>query len=201
MSTEEIQGGSASNSDEGSALREEATEQVINADGYQKKNRELLAELKKEREAKAEFQKQLDAIETQKLADSGQKDELIKRLQTQLSERETKLKESTNTFAMKTVKAQFSDAARAMGCEKPHLALKLANLADVSVSTDDFSVDADSIKAALEAVKDEAPELFRKNVPAPRDGTPSTSAIRGSGSVTAESSLDELKAAFNRLPR
>jgi hypothetical protein len=188
MTTEEIAGGSASDSAEGSAPREENTEQVNNAEAVAKKNRELLAELKKEREARVESQKQLDAIETQKLADSGQKDELIKKYQDQTKALEEKLKNSTNTFAMKTVKHQLKEAARAMGCEKPELVLKLANLSDISVSTEDFTVDTDSVKTVLEAVRDEAPMLFKKSVAPPRDGTPTTD-------ETKSGYLAELKAA------
>lgn len=172
MTTEDPTQGSALNPEDGSATPDGNKEQVNNAEAVARKNRELLAELKKEREAKAEFQKQLDDIETQRLADSGQKDELIKKLQDQIKATEEKLKGTTNTFATKTVKAQLREAARAMGCEKPDLVLKLANLSDISVSTEDFSVDSDSLKGVLEAVKNEAPELFKKQAAPPRDGNP-----------------------------
>jgi predicted nuclease with TOPRIM domain len=143
------------------------------AAGVFKKNQELLSKLKELQTKASEAQSRLDEIEQTKLMETGQKDEVIKRLQTQIKEREDKLKVTTQSFALKIINAQVADQARAMGCDKPEILLKLADLSTVSVM-DDFSVDSDALKAAIERVKVDLPELFKKQVAAPRDEVPAS---------------------------
>lgn len=147
------------------------TQVVKNPDAVLKKNRELLAKLKEKADREKELADKLAQIEQEQLANAGKKDELIEQLKKSVREKEDKLKATVQTFALKSVNQQVLEAARAMGCEKPEVAMKLADLADVTVG-DDFSVDADALKSALEKVKEEVPQLFKKNVAAPRDGSP-----------------------------
>lgn len=147
-------------------------EQVMNPQAVLKKNRELLARLKAEQDRAKEAQEKLDALEQDKLATAGKKDELIEQLKKQLKEKGDELKGVTQTFARKSVNSQILEAARAMGCDKPEVVIKLADMSDVTVG-DDFSVDRDALKSALEKVRDEVPTLFKKTPMAPKDGTPS----------------------------
>lgn len=149
------------------------SETVKNPAGLISKNRELLSKLKAEQDKAREVQERLAQLEQEQLAAAGKKDELIENLKKQVREVGDKLKGVTQTFALKSVNAQVLDAARAMGCEKPEVVMKLADLSEVTV-TDDFSVDHDALKMALEKVKEGVPELFKKQVTAPKDGTPAS---------------------------
>lgn len=166
------------------------TETVKNPAGLITKNRELLAKLKAEQEKARESQERLAQIEQEQLAAAGKKDELIDNLKKQVKETGEKLKTVTQTFALKSVNSQVLDAARAMGCEKPEVVMKLADLSDVTV-TDDFSVDHDALKNALEKVKEGVPELFKKQVSAPKDGTPAS--FTGGAKPVSAMSIAELQ--------
>jgi len=174
--------------------QESTTDAVKNPDAVLKKNRELLAKLKEKSEAEQKLKEQLEQIEQDKLAQSGKKDELIDSLRKQIRERDEKLKTVTQTFAFKTVDQQVLDAARDMGCTKPEMIKKLADLSGVTVS-DDFSVDRDALKLALEKVKEDLPELFKKTPSAPRDGTPA--AIMQTNEV-GKMSIKELQDAYRK---
>lgn len=151
--------------------QESQTEVVKSPDAVLKKNRELLAKLKEKSEAEQKLKEQLEQIEQEKLVSSGKKDELIESLKRQVREREEKLKGVTQTYALKSVDQQIFAMAMEMGCEKPEVVKKLADLSDVTVG-EDFLVDRDALKMALEKVKDDVPALFKKQLSAPRDGVP-----------------------------
>jgi len=172
---------------------ETSTEEVKNPDAVLKKNRELLAKLKAEQERNRENAEKLEALEQEKLAQAGKKDELIESLKKQVKEREEKVKGLTQTFALKSVNAQVLEAARAMGCEKPDVVMKLADLSDVTVG-DDFSVDQEALKLALGKVRDEVPTLFKKAPIAPKDGTP-TNQTEGTKPLS-QMSVAELQALY-----
>lgn len=170
MSQEEISNGDTTTAN---GETQDNTESVKSPEAVLKKNRELLAKLKTEQEKSRELESKWQQAEEDRLAKEGKKDELIQNLKSKLTENESKLKTVTQTFALKTVNEQVKDAARAMGAEKPELVMKLADLSTVTVS-DDFSVDSAALKSALESVKQEAPELFKKTPTPPRDGVPRT---------------------------
>lgn len=173
----------------------EQSEEIKNPDAVLKKNRELLAKLKAEQEKAKSIQEKLDQIEQEKLAQAGKKDELIEALKTKTKTLEEQYKQATQTFALKSVNSQVLDAARAMGCEKPEVIMKLADLSSVTVN-DDFSVDTDALKMALEKVKDEVPALFKKVAAAPRDGVPAMGDIKPK--LPTEMSIAELKALYEK---
>lgn len=198
MSEEEANGqGQAGDASEieNQETKTKETEGVQNPDGVVKKNRELLSKLKAEQERRQEIEDRLNEIEQDKLAQAGKKDELIDSLKSQLKEKEEKFKKTTQSFALKTVKQQVLDAAKGMGAEKPHLVERLADLSDVGVS-DDFSVDSESLSIALGRVKEDAPELFKKQVAAPRDGTPSNSVEK---KAVPQMNIEELKEKYKKL--
>ncbi len=153
---------------------ETQTPEIKNPAGLLKKNAELLAKLKAEQEKARAHEERLAQIEQDQLAAAGKKDELIDSLKKQVKEHQDKLKSVTQTFALKSVNSQVMDAARAMGCEKPEVVMRLADLSSVSVS-DDFSVDAEALKTALDQVKSQVPELFKRTPGAIKDGSPATS--------------------------
>ena len=195
MSTESKANGQSDEQTNGELNNQESTTDAVkNPDAVLKKNRELLAKLKEKSEAEQKLKEQLEQIEQDKLAQSGKKDELIDSLRKQIRERDEKLKTVTQTFAFKTVDQQVLDAARDMGCTKPEMIKKLADLSGVTVS-DDFSVDRDALKLALEKVKEDLPELFKKTPSAPRDGTPA--AIMQTNEV-GKMSIKELQDAYRK---
>lgn len=174
MSTESKANGQSDEQTNGELSNQEnTTETVKNPDAVLKKNKELLAKLKEKSDAEQKLREQLELIEQEKLIQAGKKDEYIDLLKKQLREKEDKLKTVTQTFAYKSVDQQVADAAREMGCTKPEMVKKLADLSSVTVN-DDFSVDRDALKLALEKVREDLPELFKKVPAAPRDGAPAT---------------------------
>jgi hypothetical protein len=154
-------------------VAEENQEQVEikDAKAVLKKNAELLSKLKTEKTIREELEKKINEAEQEKLASSGKKDELIENLKKQLASKDTELKQTTQNFAWKSVKQQVIETARAMGAENPEAVMRLADLKSVAVN-DDYSADADALKSVLEQVKAEVPMLFKKQVAAPKDGTP-----------------------------
>jgi len=164
---------------------------VENPEAVLKKNRELLSKLKQTQEKFNELQERLTEKEQQELAASGKKDELIESLKSQLKDRESKLKETTQSFALKTVNSQVLDMARDLGCVKPDKILKLADLSAVQVG-EDFTVDRDALKSAIEQVREEIPELFKKQVSAPRDGVPGKPQVGESATGKSIAELQEL---------
>lgn len=150
---------------------QEIITEVKSPDAVLKKNRELLAKLKERSEAEQKLRDQIDIFEQEKLAQAGKKDELIDSLRKQIKDTQEKIKGMTQTFALKSVNQQVLEAAREMGSTKPEHVMKFADLSTVTVN-EDFSVDNDALKLALEKVREELPELFKKAPAAPRDGTP-----------------------------
>ena len=167
---------------ESTANGEANEEPVKSPEAVLKKNRELLAKLKTEQDRNRENAEKLEALEQEKLAQAGKKDELIDALKKQVKERDDKVKGLTQTFALKSVNAQVLDAARQMGCEKPDIVMKLADLSEVTVG-EDFSVDQEALKLALGKVRDEVPTLFKKTPAATREAVPGTM-VEGSKPLT-----------------
>jgi len=168
----------------------EITEEIKNPEAVLKKNRELLAKLKAEQEKAKSIQEKLDMIEQEKLAQAGKKDELIEALKNKTKTLEEQYKSATQTFALKTVNSQVMDYARSMGAEKPEVIMKLADLSTVTVN-EDFSVDSDALKLALEKVRDEVPALFKKVPAAPKDGVPAVdSGPKGVGQMSIKELQD-----------
>lgn len=178
-----------------SANGETNTEEIKNPEAVLKKNRELLAKLKAEQDKAKSIQEKLDQIEQEKLAQAGKKDELIDALKTKAKTLEEQYKQATQTFALKSVNSQVLDAARAMGCEKPEVIMKLADLSSVTVN-DDFSVDTEALKSALEKVREDVPALFKKATAAPRDGVPATGDLKPK--LPNQMSIAELKEMYEK---
>lgn len=216
MSTDETLSGRAGESEAGSAAQSDnkaqvntseedrASEKVKNPEGVLKENRRLLSDLKKLKEEREQLSSRLEEIEQNQLAAAGKKDELISALKTQVKERDEKLKKTTQGYAMRAVNQQVAEAAREMGCDKPELIMKLADLSEVPVS-DDFTVDRESLRAALERVKADVPALFKKTVSAPRDGTPTNDGkilgVREGDKDFGSMTLGELKQQWRSLKK
>lgn len=149
---------------------EEKTE-IKDPQAVLKKNQELLSKLKTTKEKLDELERKATEAEQEKLAQSGKHVEVIESLKKQLAAKDTELKQTTQSFAWKSVKQQVVDVARSMGAENAEAVMKLADLKSVPVN-DDFSADSDALKMAIEQVKKDVPSLFKKQVVAPKDGNP-----------------------------
>lgn len=200
MSNENL-GGSAAESETDSVGQDQTSntnsDQVKDPESVLKHNRKLVAELRALKEERERLASQMSEIEQEKLASAGKKDELIQSLKTQVKEREEKLKKTTQSFAMKAVNQQVADAARAMGCDRPELIMKLADLSDVPVG-DDFQVDAEALRMSLEKVREDVPQLFKKPVSAPRDGTPGSSQMFTGQKPIGKMSVAELAEMYTK---
>jgi hypothetical protein len=149
----------------------EAKAEIKDPQAVLKKNQELLSKLKITKEKLDELEKKATEAEQEKLAQSGKHVEVIESLKKQLAVKDMELKQTTQNFAWKSVRQQVVEAARSMGAEDPDIVMQLADLKSVPVN-DDYSADADALKSVLEQVKARTPVLFKKQVAAPKDGTP-----------------------------
>ena len=144
---------------------------------------EVSNEAKKEREAKRKAHEELEktraelnAIREAKAKEAGDYKTMYEDLKAKFAqESEGRVKDKAN-FAFKTVTSQFAAEAAKLGCAKPDDLLKLATadglINDLDVSESDFSVQPDSLKAAVERAQKSYGYLFAKPTPAVRDGVP-----------------------------
>lgn len=146
-------------------------EEIKDPKAVLKKNQELLSKLKTTKERLEELERKATEAEQEKLAQSGKHVEVIESLKKQLAQKDTELKQTTQSFAWKSVKQQVIDVAKSMGAENAEAVMKLADLKSVPVN-DDFSADSEALKMVIEQVKKDVPSLFKKQVTAPKDGTP-----------------------------
>lgn len=172
---------------------------VKNPEAVLAQNKELLAELKKEREARKAIQEKLDADEAEKLLKDGKKDEYITGLKQKLEAAEKARKEDSEKFGKNTLTSQMDSMARAMGCEKPELVRKLVDMNTVDVDGD-FQVNKDQLKAALAKVKEEVPALFKKQQDPPNDINPQGSSQVNVKTDLSKLSKQDLKGALRKLP-
>jgi hypothetical protein len=108
----------------------------------------------------AEFQK----LKEEKLHGEGKKDELLTEYKKKYDDLEGKFKGSVGKFAMKTLADAIEKEALKSGCLNPRSLSKLVDMSEIEVS-EDFEVDADQLKKAVEKVKTENPFMFSKSAP------------------------------------
>lgn len=127
-------------------------------------HRKLLGEKKAKDAALAEALAKLESLEQEKLKSEGNKDELIKQLQSKAQSGEEKLKKVIGAFQYRAISNKFVEKARAEGCLKPEKLMQLADLNNVEVDIDnDFAVNEESVTSIIEGLKKEVPFFFQKN--------------------------------------
>jgi seryl-tRNA synthetase len=157
---------------------------------YESKQRELLAEVKKERDARKILETRMLELDQQKMQAEGKKDEVISQLNKQITDLRDAEKKKTSKYAFKVVKEKVAAKASSLGAIDTETLLKIVDLnaLQVSVVDDDFEVDEDSITNTLETLRKEKPFLFKQAGPTIKDGTPNggsrTQVINGAPDFT-----------------
>lgn len=125
-------------------------------------HRKLLSEKKKTQAQLEELKKQLGQYEQQKLEAEGRKDEVIKSLRQQLSEKESILKEKDSRYAWNVVSGQIKSRATQEGCKSPDKLLRLLDKEDLSALEvdDNYMVNQDDLSRIIEKAKRENDFLF-----------------------------------------
>jgi hypothetical protein len=137
--------------------------------GKSNPNKKILGELKSERQKRRELEERLNQLESDKLKAEGNKDELIKSLQTKLEKSEKRTKELYGSMAQKTLNAQIKAEATKAGCIDPDAVMALADLSDLEVDAETFEADAEAVTEMITGLKKSKPYLFSK--PGPKINT------------------------------
>ena len=130
---------------------------VVAYDSYDKAVREKKAMQSKLQDA----QEKLTKYEQDLLAAEGKKDDVIKSLRDQLEQSNSKLKETTSTFAWNTVQGQIKTEAKANGCVNPDKLIRLLSpekLKAIEVD-DNYNVNGDDLKRIIEEAKAEHSDI------------------------------------------
>lgn len=99
-------------------------------------------------------------------------------LQKKLKETNDKALSSVKMFNEKVVKSKFQAEAAKLGCLNADLAYKAIDLTNIEIG-ENFELDSDSIKTAIEGFAKANPYLFKNDVPAPRNGKPANDSSGG----------------------
>jgi hypothetical protein len=155
---------------------ENSVQSVKDPEAVLAKNRELLSNLQKEKQSKAELMQRIKEIEQSKLQAEGKKDELIAQLQADIREANGNYNKTKAKYALKTVKSQIALKAKELGCIDTEMLTKAMNLEglQVNIVDDDFNVDEANLMTELDAVRKQKAYLFKQPGPEFRDSTPNT---------------------------
>jgi hypothetical protein len=133
---------------------------------YQK----VLSEKKKRDSELDSVTKELQKLKEEKLNADGKKDELLTEYKKKYDDLDGKFKGAVGKFAMKTLTDSVEKEALKSGCLNAKALVKLIELSDIEVN-EDFEVDQDALKKAIENVKTENPFMFSKSAPQFKDVT------------------------------
>lgn len=135
-------------------------------------HKRLLAEKKKLQAERDEAAKKLADIETEKLQAAGKQDEVITNLKAEKKKVEDQFLNVIGNFAQKTVESALEAEAAKHGCVDVGLLKKAVDLGEIDVNKEDFSVDQEGLKKAIQAAQAKHPYLFKKAGPQFADATP-----------------------------
>jgi len=135
-------------------------------------------EAKKYRQNNSQLKDELEKLKSEKLKLEGNKDELIKTLETELTSTKSKQKEMFQNLAYKTVSSAIQLEAQKYGCQDMDVLLKVVDYTKLEVK-DDFSVDDEGIKLQVQEILKSKPYLFQKKEVEIHDGTPGTDTAQG----------------------
>lgn len=133
----------------------------VKYDTYKK----LLGEKKAADSRMKALEDKLNALEVDKMQAEGNKDELIQKLQADLSVTRDSLKQKDQAYAYATLGSQVKTEAAKMGCQDPDSLVKLMDLQGIPIDPETFRGDSDNIKMMLEEEKRSRPFYFGKPAP------------------------------------
>jgi len=160
----------------------QSTKDSVAYDTYKR----TLAEAKKAKARAAELEEKTIALEQDKLASEGKKDELIASLKEEL----TQTKGKVGNLAFSNLQSQLETEAAKFGCVNPDLLAKAVDLTAVDIDKESLRGDSDEIKSLVEEAKQKHPYLFAKSAPKFEDPTPGVGSLKLD---TSKMTSDELK--------
>lgn len=143
------------------AVQEKNQTEIENPEAFMAKQKEILAELKAEREKRKELENFKKDLEQKELEKNGQYEDVIKQLKEErdnlAAEKDKKIKD----FAYRRFQDQIISTAKEQGCVKPDLLLKLMTEDQMkSVSIDDnFDIDKKELGSLMENLKKEYADI------------------------------------------
>jgi hypothetical protein len=126
--------------------------------------RKVLGEKKKASEKLAAMEADLQKMKEEKLQLEGKKDEYIDTLKKKLTDLEMNHKKMVGTYAYNSVTNSLKTEALKHGCIDTEALVKLIDVSALEVS-EDFNVDQENLKTAVEDLKKQKPYLFSKEAP------------------------------------
>lgn len=154
-----------------------------------------------EKAAKArarDFEAKFNELNEKLLAESGNKDELIKSLKAKLDGESKRAKELFNSYARKSLGAQMRSAALEAGCIDPDAVMSLGDFSNLEVDAQTFEADDNEVKDIINGLKKSKPYLFQKPGPKVNSKLPSGGSV--SGRIDANSmSNSEIQALLRTL--
>lgn len=164
MSTSQSPSGTPSSTASGETTESQTTVPSGNDTVAYETHQKLLSE-KKKLQSKAEaYESELQKLREEKLGTEGKKDELLTEYKKKYEDLEGKFKGSVGKFAMKTLADAIEKEALKSGCLNPKSLSRLVDMAEIDVN-EDFDVNQDQLKKAIEKVKTENPFMFAKSAP------------------------------------
>lgn len=149
------------NADQETQVNDEAqgSNDQVSYDSY----RRVVGKLKKRDTETAELKARLEALETEKLESSGQKEELINKLKEDQRRLREDLKATKSNYAWRSITSSIKDEATKHGCSRPDVLIKLMGkeqLSGLIESVDqDFNVDGDTLKSLIDDAKNSYADL------------------------------------------
>lgn len=153
----------------------------------------ILGELKGERQKRRELEEKMQAIEAERLLESGKLKEYADTMKGRAEKLEQELRATKQNFAFNTVKSQIERKANELGCLDSDLLIKAIDLNKVQVD-DAFTVDSQSLTEVLEGVRKSKPFLFKQDGPKFKDATPASSGAVGGTKDLSKMSKTEILA-------
>lgn len=140
----------------------------VSYDSYAK----LLNEKKNLQKQYEEARTTKEQYEQEKLEAEGKLKEANDNLKRRVQESEDRFKGLFQKVTLKSFKSEFSREAEKIGCVDPELAYLACDMSDVEVN-DDIEFNKETIQKKVEELSKVKPHLFRKDVRAPNDMSPS----------------------------
>lgn len=166
--------GRAQTTESGAAGGDKTNQEGGDSVSYQT-HRRLLSEKKELQTKTQELQARLEALEQEKMAVEGNKDQLIESLKKQTKEASEKATRLANFFKFQVVSDKVERKAIEAGCVDPKTFVKNIDLTGIEPDIDNgFAVDEQAIQVAVENGKKNLPYFFTQPKPKINDVVPRT---------------------------
>lgn len=154
--------------------------------------KKLLGEKKAADSRLKELEMKFNAMENEKLEKNGQSNELVQKLQTQVSDLSNRLEQKDKAYAFATLSSQVKTTAAQMGCQSPDDLVKLMDISTLPVDPETFRANDDAIKMLVEDGRKSRPFLFVKTAPNVQDVSQNNTVLNKPAVDFSKMTRDEL---------